>query len=93
MGRRVRPHYAQSAFKAQSAGIAIKQGQRVNFPNNDNIRQHVYSFSKIRQFSIELYADIPGEPITFDKAGIPGQQTVCNDHGATPLPANSLMAS
>ncbi len=50
--------------------IAVKQGQQVNFPNNDNIRHHVYSFSEIRQFSTELYADIPGDPITFDKAGI-----------------------
>ncbi len=50
--------------------IAVEQGQQVNFPNNDNIRHHVYSFSEIRQFSTELYADIPGAPITFDKAGI-----------------------
>ncbi len=50
--------------------IAVEQGQQVNFPNNDNIRHHVYSFSEIRQFSTELYADIPGEPITFDRAGI-----------------------
>lgn len=50
--------------------IAVERGQQVNFPNNDNIRHHVYSFSEIRQFSTELYADIPGEPITFDKPGI-----------------------
>lgn len=50
--------------------IAVQQGQRVNFPNNDNIRHHVYSFSPIRQFSTELYADIPGDPILFDRPGI-----------------------
>lgn len=50
--------------------IAIAQGQSVNFPNNDNIRHHVYSFSAIRQFSTELYADVHGDPILFDKAGI-----------------------
>lgn len=50
--------------------IAIQQGQHVNFPNNDNIRHHVYSFSPIRQFSTELYADIPGDPVLFDKAGV-----------------------
>lgn len=50
--------------------IAVQQGQHVNFPNNDNIRHHVYSFSPIRQFSTELYAGIPGEPVLFDKAGI-----------------------
>ena len=50
--------------------IAVQKGQRVNFPNNDNIRHHVYSFSDIKQFSTELYADIPGMPLPFDKAGI-----------------------
>ncbi|MCP5358819.1 MAG: methylamine utilization protein [Pseudomonadales bacterium] len=50
--------------------IAVQRGQRVNFPNNDNIRHHVYSFSAIKQFSTELYADIPGNPIEFDKAGV-----------------------
>lgn len=50
--------------------IAIARGQSVNFPNNDNIRHHVYSFSPIRQFSTELYADVHGDPILFDQAGI-----------------------
>ncbi len=50
--------------------IAIAQGQSVNFPNNDNIRHHVYSFSPIRQFSTELYADVHGDPILFDQPGI-----------------------
>jgi plastocyanin len=50
--------------------IAIQRGQRVNFPNNDNIRHHVYSFSEIKQFSTELYADVPGEPVLFDRAGV-----------------------
>lgn len=50
--------------------IAVQRGQRVNFPNNDNIRHHVYSFSAIKQFSTELYADIPGNPIEFDKSGV-----------------------
>lgn len=50
--------------------IAIQKGQSVNFPNNDNIRHHVYSFSAIRQFSTELYADIPGAPILFDRSGV-----------------------
>lgn len=50
--------------------IAVQQGQHVNFPNNDNIRHHVYSFSPIRQFSTELYADIPGDPVLFDTAGV-----------------------
>lgn len=50
--------------------VAIQKGQSVNFPNNDNIRHHVYSFSAIKQFSTELYADTPGAPVTFDQSGI-----------------------
>tara|TARA_R110002167_G_scaffold272628_2_gene479078 strand:+ start:16 stop:654 length:639 start_codon:yes stop_codon:yes gene_type:complete len=50
--------------------IAIQKGQSVNFPNNDNIRHHVYSFSAIKQFSTELYADTPGAPVTFDQSGV-----------------------
>ena len=58
--------------------IAVQKGQRVTFPNKDNIRHHVYSFSPIRQFSTELYADVPGEPILFDQAGI--ATLGCNIH-------------
>ena len=50
--------------------IAVQKGQSVNFPNNDNIRHHVYSFSPIKQFSTELYADTPGDPVTFDQSGV-----------------------
>lgn len=50
--------------------IAIAEGQWVNFPNSDNVRHHVYSFSPIRQFSTELYADEPVDPIQFNRAGI-----------------------
>ncbi len=50
--------------------IAVQQGQNVNFPNNDNIRHHVYSFSPIKQFSTDLYADIPGDPVTFESTGV-----------------------
>lgn len=58
--------------------IAIQKGQSVNFPNNDNIRHHVYSFSSIKQFSTELYADTPGEPVTFDQSGVAALG--CNIH-------------
>ena len=29
--------------------VAIQQGQKVRFPNSDNIRHHVYSFSHTRK--------------------------------------------
>ena len=50
--------------------LLARTGQRVNFPNSDNVRHHVYSFSDIKQFSTPLYAVEPIEPILFDRAGI-----------------------
>lgn len=58
--------------------IIISQGQSVNFPNYDNIRHHVYSFSDIKQFSTELYANNPANPVSFEKAGIAALG--CNIH-------------
>ncbi len=50
--------------------LVIQRGQRVLFPNSDNIRHHVYSFSPTKPFEIKLYAGVPEEPIRFDTAGI-----------------------
>jgi len=44
--------------------------QLVNFPNSDNVRHHVYSFSDIKQFSTPLYADENVEPVRFETPGI-----------------------
>jgi len=48
----------------------IQQGQSVVFPNSDNIRHHVYSFSTPKVFEIQLYAGVPKTPILFDKPGV-----------------------
>jgi len=48
---------------------ALQIGTSVLFPNNDNIRHHVYSFSPAKKFELPLYAGVPAEPITFDKEG------------------------
>lgn len=50
--------------------LIINKGQQVSFPNSDNIRHHVYSFSAIKPFEIKLYKETPTLPILFDKAGI-----------------------
>ncbi|QIZ85866.1 methylamine utilization protein [Bermanella marisrubri] len=42
----------------------------INFPNSDNIRHHVYSFSKAKTFELKLYAGQPKDPIKFDQEGI-----------------------
>ena len=50
--------------------ITIPVGSRVNFPNKDNIRHHVYSFSEAKKFELPLYEGTPANPVSFDKPGI-----------------------
>jgi plastocyanin len=42
----------------------------VAFPNNDNIRHHVYSFSTAKKFELPLYSGTAAAPVLFDKAGV-----------------------
>jgi plastocyanin len=79
-------------FNGRPAGASIEQrgrefvpyvtivqtGTAVDFPNNDTIRHHVYSFSAPKKFEIKLYAGKPGQPVVFDK---PGEVVIgCNIH-------------
>lgn len=50
--------------------LAIQPGQEVNFPNSDDIRHHVYSFSQTKPFELKLYSGMPNQPLMFEKAGI-----------------------
>lgn len=45
-------------------------GSSVNFPNSDNIRHQVYSFSPAKRFVLPLYKGTPARPVVFDKPGI-----------------------
>ena len=48
---------------------ALQVGTAVVFPNKDNIRHHVYSFSPAKKFDLPLYTGVPAEPVVFDKVG------------------------
>src|SRR6266480_2355737 len=48
---------------------ALQVGTAVIFPNKDNIRHHVYSFSSAKKFELPLYTGVPAEPVMFDKVG------------------------
>ena len=50
--------------------ILITQGQSVSFPNSDNIRHHVYSFSAAKPFELKLYAGKPKSSVEFDQNGV-----------------------
>jgi plastocyanin len=48
----------------------ILVGSFVRFPNKDNIRHHVYSFSAAKNFQLALYKGTPAAPVLFDKPGV-----------------------
>ena len=50
--------------------LAVRTGTTVSFPNSDNIRHHVYSFSPAKRFELRLYQGTPSEPVVFDKPGL-----------------------
>ena len=49
---------------------AIQVGTSVSFPNKDDIRHHVYSFSDAKKFELPLYKGTPSDPVLFDKPGV-----------------------
>lgn len=49
---------------------AVLVGSAVRFPNHDNVRHQVYSFSPAKRFELPLYAGVPAQPVVFDKAGV-----------------------
>jgi len=57
---------------------AVQAGTKVSFPNHDQIRHHVYSFSEAKKFEIPLYKGTPQEPILFDQPGV--VSLGCNIH-------------
>lgn len=50
--------------------LTVPVGSKVLFPNSDNIRHHVYSFSEAKTFETQLYANEARPTISFDTAGI-----------------------
>ena len=58
--------------------LAIQTGTQVIFPNRDDIRHHVYSFSPAKRFELRLYHGTTADPVQFD---IPGKVVLgCNIH-------------
>ena len=49
---------------------AVQTGAAVEFPNSDDIRHSVYSFSPANTFTLKLYAGKPANPVIFPKPGI-----------------------
>lgn len=49
--------------------LAIRTNTQVRFPNSDDVRHHVYSFSPAKKFELRLYHGMTAEPVVFDKPG------------------------
>jgi len=50
--------------------LAVAVGSTVTFPNRDNTRHHVYSFSPAKRFELPLYAGSDVDPVRFDTPGV-----------------------
>ncbi len=50
--------------------LVVQRGASVTFPNSDNVRHSVYSFSAGNAFERKLYAGRDADPVKFANAGI-----------------------
>ncbi|WBO21495.1 methylamine utilization protein [Sphingomonas abietis] len=50
--------------------LIVPVGASVSFPNMDNVRHHVYSFSKPKKFELKLYGHEEARTVVFDKPGV-----------------------
>lgn len=48
----------------------VRAGTQVFFPNSDNIRHSIYSFSPAKTFTTRLYSGREAAPVSFDKTGV-----------------------
>lgn len=60
--------------------LVVQLGTAVQFPNRDNVRHHVYSFSPAKNFELKLYSGTPANPVVFDKAGVAVLGCNIHDH-------------
>ncbi len=50
--------------------MVVQTGTQVDFPNSDQVRHQVYSFSPAKTFQLALYAGKAHAPVLFDKPGL-----------------------
>ena len=50
--------------------LVVQKNQSVRFPNSDDIRHHIYSFSQPKPLEIRLYKGEGSNPVTFEKPGV-----------------------
>jgi plastocyanin len=60
---------AQKDIQFHPFVLIVPVGAQVAFPNFDDVRHHVYSFSPAKKFELKLYAREQNRTVKFDKAG------------------------
>ncbi len=50
--------------------LVVQTGTAVDFPNSDQVRHQVYSFSDAKTFQLALYAGRAHAPVVFNRAGL-----------------------
>jgi plastocyanin len=58
----------------------VQAGTEIFFPNSDNIRHSIYSFSPAKTFTTKLYSGREAAPVLFDRSGV--VVLGCNIHDA-----------
>jgi plastocyanin len=48
----------------------VETGTEISFPNSDNVRHSIYSFSPAKRFTAKLYSGKQAVPVIFDKSGL-----------------------
>lgn len=49
--------------------LVVPPGTEVSFPNSDDVRHHVYSFSPAKRFELRLFKGSEAPPVLFDQSG------------------------
>ena len=60
----------QKSLKFMPLVTVVQTGSRIEFPNNDKVRHHIYSYSAAHKFDQKLYSGTSATPQIFDKAGV-----------------------
>ena len=76
-GAAARPAHAAGRFVVSQQNMQfhpfltiVPLGSDVSFPNFDNTKHHVYSFSPAKKFELKLFAKDQSRTVHFDKAGV-----------------------
>lgn len=76
--QQLRAEMDQRNYKFVPEVLVIRTNTLVHFPNSDDVRHHVYSFSPTKKFELRLYHGKTAEPVLFDQ---PGKVVLgCNIH-------------